>query len=222
MKPSIVALVGALLISTAAVVRGDPITITSGSATVGLGGDPLLFSFAGDDFAATGRWSAPFVVPFFTCSHGCLPGQLITLSSTMQNLVVGVVPDELVAAGSAMVDGTFYPFVEFIGTLGLLTPSITIPPPDLSGGATVIAPFSFGGVLQGWDPLTRDGELRFTKELNGSGEATLKLAPSLSSYTFGTLSYSFSSPAAVTPEPATLLLLGTGVIGILVRRRRHR
>ena len=220
MKTRIAGLVSALLICTAAAVHADPIVITSGSAMVDPSGDPLRFSIGGDDFSAMGRWNTPFAVPFFSCSHGCGPGQIIQLSSSLENLVVQVAPAELAAAGSATVNGTSYPLVEFIGTMGFVTSSVTLPPlpPDQSG-VTVTAPFSFSGVLQGWDPLTRDGVLLFTEQLVGTGEATLNLAASPSSYTFGTLSYAFTPSA--TPEPASLLLLGTGlVIARGLRKRR--
>jgi hypothetical protein len=89
-------------------------------------------------------------------------------------------------------------------------------PLDFTGG-TLMAPFTFSGLF-GYTPAPGLGETAVP--LTGLGTATLTFAPS------GGFPGAFSLAAAhydfePTPEPASLILLATGIAGTWATRRRH-
>jgi hypothetical protein len=64
----------------------------------------------------------------------------------------------------------------------------------------------------------------FDVQLWGAGTASaLAFAVATDLYRTGGVLYEFAAPdVAATPEPATLLLIGTGLAGVLMRRRQLR
>ena len=86
--------------------------------------------------------------------------------------------------------------------------------------STFSAPFSLEGQFGWFDQATLTSEV---VRLIGSGMATVSLTQSgafADSWRVARIEYTFSDDTLVTPEPATLLLVGSGVA--LVARRRFR
>jgi hypothetical protein len=139
------------------------------------------FTLLGTDVVVVGRYDAGAVEAFSVCP--CVASQVIRLNSTYENPVPQT--DVSFAAGSAVIRGTSYPFVEFGGSVTFTTDAVTLPGPDLGGEfpqvVSVSMPFTFTGELKGFEVLgLRDPRLVFDLPVNGRGQATLDLlaAPS--------------------------------------------
>lgn len=193
----------------------DPIRITSGGldgnrqiANVTVSSPDRGFSMTGVGSTAGGIWA-----PSQDCFPGCLPGSINSLEAYWLGSDF---------PGNATIDGNSYVIgggneasgsVRFTGSW--------VAPPHVSDTATVTAPFVFrGGFVF---PSVEGVESEMVPSF-GRGLATLNLAWNRFDYGWElqTAQYRFSSdPGAATPEPATLLLLSTGVIGAAATRRRR-
>jgi hypothetical protein len=199
-------------------VRADTIPITAGTFTIlppGPVSDTIHLEgprgFTLDAFNI-----APSRYSIYDClgpaSLPCSPGDRISLSagSGDSDLPARVTLDGQtfhIAGGTAHGSG----FVAFTGSF--LVPSFTG-----VEAVSVFSPFSFFGLVN--PPGVAPGV-----QLVGGGTARVDLARVVTpefgqTWDFQRAVYEFQTPAVV-PEPATLILVGSGIAGCLIRRRRQ-
>ncbi len=208
-------LTAAAVLSIGSAASADPVRIVTGGFADAHEGDNT-FVLTGDGFRVSGLAfpSAPLGVCF-----PCAPGTSIGLSA----------PAALVDifGGPATVDGRTFdginpieggPFLE--GTFNFTSGSVRVPDLPVDGFAELSLPFVFTGALAGFDNFELSGSPLFSLQLAGSGIATLQFShPEQIGILASRITFEFQ-PAAATPEPATILLVGPALAGLALRRRR--
>ena len=121
------------------------------------------------------------------------------------------------------VEGTNYT-AYLDGFLHFDTLPFDAPVPTASTPSTVTfsTPFTMNGRLRGTTGALGSGSTLFDVLLTGEGTASTIARP-VAGFGYlvnGGVNYDFAAAPAATPEPATLLLMGTGFAGVLLRRRR--
>jgi hypothetical protein len=186
----------------------DPIVVTSGFLTSVGFGNFGRFDLSGSGFSLVGVTDQGNVGPAL-----CLPceaGSVVAMSTLL--------PGRLQLSAPAVIDGT-----PFLGTveafLEFTSPSIVVP----AGPAnfTVQQAFTFSGSVSGAVEETPV----FTRFLLGQGTLTANFVrnpnvPDVDAFEFSDITYQFEEAAPV-PEPMTLLLVGSGIGALAVRRRRR-
>jgi hypothetical protein len=192
----------------------DPIRIMSGDligdqngAVVTLASTGRGFSLVASGDSTGGVWSPG------RCDGDCLPG-------TEQSLTARWSGSDFL--GTATVDGRTFDVgigSEFQAAASVdFEGSWTAPALTDRTTATVVSPFTFDGFFV--FPFTVDQPPEL--ELVGSGIATLQLSqsPGIGGWEFVSATYRFSDQPPV-PEPASLLLVGVGLGGVIARRMRR-
>jgi hypothetical protein len=211
-RRAVSAVVLALVVGTS-VASAEPILIaTAGGVSVGGTGESATgFGFLGTSFSIGGLHV--MVDPVETCGP-CVPGSTLNLSST-----VTMFPGPL---GFAHIDGVVSTQpVDFIGTFAFDAGSIAVPDVAVGGSGSASSSFTFTGTLSGFADAELDDTPLFTALISGSGTARLHFLNTGAGITMGEMIYEIQDPAA-TPEPGSLVLIGSGGAFLALRRRRRR
>ena len=197
----------------------DPVRVVT-LGFFGSGGDDTGFFATGSDFSVSTGALPSGAEPVVTCSP-CTPGTSLNLSSAVTIGDWG--------AGSATIDGQSWSTVYYSGALVFDAGSVIVPdvqPQPAGLEETAIVPafsnFTFTGTLIGFADPGRTGTPLFAVQLAGGGFSPVGAVAGFGNLGSGTfldyVDYSFSDVAA-TPEPGSLILLGSGAVWMAARRR---
>lgn len=186
--------------------RADEIQITAGTLTVDRRGGTLQLE-------GTGGFSLDALVDGSPLLGAVLrPGE--TLAITMLHMG---------ARGSLTLDGQTFQFngpTDFVGADLGVSGSLVAPPFSGDTEATLFAPFTFAGRIMGFPP---GPEFQVTLRGGGTAQVDFLLNPFVDAWEPQRAIYRFEvSDTDPIPEPATLLLVGSGIAGCLAGRRRRR
>ncbi len=216
----------ALLSSTSALssLSAEPITVTSGFFISPEDGPPG-FSFLGNRFILSAFLPLVTRSPQDPCLAGCLPGTSVDMStaaggeSASTQFTVGTSPGALINGVEFGDLSQFGPQLGLAGTLQFNAPVVVLPP--LQSFRPVTVPFAFNAQVSGFALEDIDGlSPLFQVSLVGQGTAKLEFLERIDGmYHEPYVTYTFSAPV---PEPASFVLLGTGIAAFVVRHRRRK
>lgn len=224
-KAKLISVFGAAFLSLFAfplAANAEPVTITTGYVSVtSTVRDTLAFNFSGTGLSAWGiNPHAPVqqnLSPCLSSASLCQPGDLIYPNALVYLSAEG---PSFVTFNGTTVEVSWAAQDSFLQFTG---PGVVLPASAAETNlVTLTMPFDMTGTINVHD-VNDPGPVVFSTTINGSGIATLVLrrpAGNPEGFAVTEARYDFA-PAAV-PEPATMILLTTGVGGLVVRRYRGR
>jgi hypothetical protein len=199
--------------------RAEHVVITSGVVSHG---NPVLrafpgygFGFAGEGISASGSGER---LGGGGASYSCLPcapGQTFGTSSSITRFTTDF-------PGTATYNGTTYTNVWYNGSRFDFAVEPVVIPLDAAATFSLTSAFTFNGVLQGSVPPFAAPVFSMTMSGQGIATLTFSLVNIGGNIGYGLTNISYNFQPAAVPEPATLLLLGTGLAGVAERARRRR
>jgi hypothetical protein len=199
----------------------DPVTVTGGHVTAQMSGG--TFTLSGDGFYLSGAPPSGYESGIWECTP-CRASDRLNLSlSSSASGSFDDLPGEF--------DHVHYDRTYLAGHLAFTAGDMTSAVLD-AGETSISMPFTFAGELANYESFesrATNGSLPvFIATFLGSGIATAHFRgpvadPDGALFFADRITYDFAPDAPLpTPEPASLLLVGTGAAGLLARRRVRR
>jgi hypothetical protein len=196
----------------ASTVTAEPIQIVSGTASLNWDGDLTSFHLVADNSEFISEFRGAPLGGFQGGSTVNLGGTLPAANGGFHGL-------------SQTVEGTLYQDVWLSGGLSILVAPFVAPHTSTNGSVTFQLPFTMTGQINGFANSNLTGPLFSASVAGGGTTAVTYRTFDNDTYALphvGGQSFTFTAQPAATPEPASVLLVVTGLAGVLARHVRRR